>query len=75
MKLYSEGRVIVDQKGGIHGTKPKLENYLYNAFCKICGSQTAAAEDSNLNIPAAVHVTVKHILSYINTHEPFKDSV
>jgi len=27
------------------------------------------------SILAAVHVTVKHILPYINTHEPFKDKV
>jgi len=27
------------------------------------------------NILAAVHVTVKHILPHINTHEPFKDKV
>ena len=30
MKFYSDGRVTVDQKGGIHGTEPKLENYLHN---------------------------------------------
>jgi hypothetical protein len=35
MKLYSDDRVMVDQKGGIHGNEPKLENYLYKLCCEI----------------------------------------